>query len=382
MTLPSKELLTQIRQYILSRPNKPEESKKAVHYGLFLLCSEAGLRVSEAVNFDLANKTEQGLYKITPTKKRQARYVYISPLVIKELKKNNWQPNQTNRFNFYHFLKQVKQELNIPPQIELTPHTLRRCFATYWANAGIPLPLLSKLLGHASIRTTALYWLNIYAEPEQNIKPPNDVGDILLGKEWIKKHENKEPSQPQPIPETMPELIAEPTIKPPKNIPENLAEFSPLEPEPNQVEILPLINSKPQSEKEAPQNKPTEPKPQEKPTEILVESKQTEVSEPLEPSELNQEQVLLKKVQQLTEQLKQVQAENEKLKQELAQTEASAQHEKARADYYESQLKAIARGLYQWQKISYYQQLEQEAKAEQKCYIVQAEKPPPFRSGK
>jgi integrase len=157
MTLPSPELLMQIERYILNRPNKQHEAKKSVHYCLFLLCSKSGLRVSEAISFDLANRNEQSLYKITPTKRQKERYVYVSPQVINELKKNNWKPNQTNRFNFYYFLKQIKQELNIPPQVELTPHTLRRCFATYQAQAGMSLPLLSKMLGHKSIRTTALY---------------------------------------------------------------------------------------------------------------------------------------------------------------------------------------------------------------------------------
>ena len=55
MTLPSPELLSQIEQYILNRPNKQHEAKKSVHYGLFLLGSKSGLRVSEAISFDLAS---------------------------------------------------------------------------------------------------------------------------------------------------------------------------------------------------------------------------------------------------------------------------------------------------------------------------------------
>jgi integrase len=47
--------------------------------------------------------------------------------------------------------------LNISENTELTPHTLRRSFATYHAEAGMPLPLLQKQMGHDSIRTTALY---------------------------------------------------------------------------------------------------------------------------------------------------------------------------------------------------------------------------------
>jgi site-specific recombinase XerD len=41
--------------------------------------------------------------------------------------------------------------------IESAPHTLRRCFATYNALNGMPLPVLQKILGHSRISTTALY---------------------------------------------------------------------------------------------------------------------------------------------------------------------------------------------------------------------------------
>jgi integrase len=64
--------------------------------------------------------------------------------------------------------------LGINQNTELTPHTLRRSFTTYNAENGLPLPLLQKLLGHNSIRTTALYWRDIYGE--------NEVEDILVGK--------------------------------------------------------------------------------------------------------------------------------------------------------------------------------------------------------
>ena len=55
----------------------------------YLLCSEAGLRVGEAVNFDLGNKTRQGLYRIERPKGKKERLVYIPKKVIRELKKNN-----------------------------------------------------------------------------------------------------------------------------------------------------------------------------------------------------------------------------------------------------------------------------------------------------
>ena len=153
---PSNQLLSRISQQILTVPNNHGEFKRKIHYCLFLLGQKAGLRVSEAVNFDLSNKIHKGLYRIK-SKGKKKRYVYIPKRVISELKKCQWKPKQTNRFNFYHFLRKIKRELSISQNTELTPHTLRRAFATYHAEHGLPLPLLSKMLGHTSVRTTALY---------------------------------------------------------------------------------------------------------------------------------------------------------------------------------------------------------------------------------
>ena len=47
--------------------------------------------------------------------------------------------------------------MNLSEQIELAPHTLRRCFATANSLAGMPLPVLQSVLGHSKISTTALY---------------------------------------------------------------------------------------------------------------------------------------------------------------------------------------------------------------------------------
>ncbi|CAI2181111.1 16276_t:CDS:2 [Funneliformis geosporum] len=98
--LPTPQLLNKVESFIQAKG-------KSTYYCLFLLGKEAGLRVSEAVNFNLSLKQKSNLYLIHG-KKHKKRSVFIDPQII------------TN--------------------IELTPHTLRRCFATYQANSGMPLP--------------------------------------------------------------------------------------------------------------------------------------------------------------------------------------------------------------------------------------------------
>jgi integrase/recombinase XerD len=126
----------------------------------FLLCWKVGLRISEAIGFDLSLEHQEVVYKnlyLLRGKRNKERWVFVGSEIVKELKKRNWQPNTTNRISFFDFLGKVKEEMNLSANIELSPHTLRRCFATYNAISGMPLPVLQKVLGHSKISTTALY---------------------------------------------------------------------------------------------------------------------------------------------------------------------------------------------------------------------------------
>ena len=52
----------------------------------------------------------------------------------------------------------MRLDLKISASVELAPHTLRRCFATYNLFAGkLPLNILQKILGHSRVSTTDLY---------------------------------------------------------------------------------------------------------------------------------------------------------------------------------------------------------------------------------
>ena len=87
--LPSLKELEKVGGEIKQIRNKKGEYLRKVHYGCFLLCSQSGLRISEAVKFDLSTKNKRGLYRINKCKGNKTRYVYVSKEVIRELKTNN-----------------------------------------------------------------------------------------------------------------------------------------------------------------------------------------------------------------------------------------------------------------------------------------------------
>jgi site-specific recombinase XerD len=79
--IPTPQLLNKIENFI-------QEKGKFSYYCLFLLGKESGLRVSEAINFNLNLKKSKNLYLIQG-KHHKKRAVFIDPIIISELQKNH-----------------------------------------------------------------------------------------------------------------------------------------------------------------------------------------------------------------------------------------------------------------------------------------------------
>jgi len=86
----SLQLLKKVSREIKRVPNRKGEHLRKVHYGCFLLCSKAGLRVSEAINFDLENNIKL----IIVSQKGLLIPYYIDPITDNDYKGKS-----------YHYLK-------------------------------------------------------------------------------------------------------------------------------------------------------------------------------------------------------------------------------------------------------------------------------------
>ena len=133
-----------------------------------------GLRVSELCNLKLSELYfDEGFIKVEGKGSKQ-RLVPISPRAIKEIKywlldrnvgkiKKGFEDyvflarwgNSISRIMVFHLIKELAEKAGITKNI--SPHTLRHCFATHLLEGGANLRAIQCMLGHESIATTEIY---------------------------------------------------------------------------------------------------------------------------------------------------------------------------------------------------------------------------------
>ena len=64
--IPSEQKLRETWEFQIRRPGLQGENRRNLHECLFLLCWKAGLRISEAISFDLAfaHPEKEGLFSL------------------------------------------------------------------------------------------------------------------------------------------------------------------------------------------------------------------------------------------------------------------------------------------------------------------------------
>jgi len=131
---------------------------------------QCGARISELLeikreNIDFDNR----LIRLITLKKRNQkkskkaeRTIPIQPELTTEIAsfvaQNNLNGDRLfpiTRIQAFNIIKQVAKKSNFHKKI--SPHTLRHSFAVHTLVQGVPLPVVSQLLGHSQISTTLIY---------------------------------------------------------------------------------------------------------------------------------------------------------------------------------------------------------------------------------
>lgn len=139
------------------------------HRMILMTAYSAGLRVAETVNLKVTDLDSQRMViRVVQGKRKKDRYTVLSPVLLEMLRHYWWAARPVS----YLFpgrsldrpvsvatVQRACREAGAQAGIEktVTPHTLRHSFATHLLEGGTDVRVLQSLLGHSSIRTTALY---------------------------------------------------------------------------------------------------------------------------------------------------------------------------------------------------------------------------------
>jgi site-specific recombinase XerD len=129
----------------------------------------AGLRVSELVGLKLADIDSQRMtIRVQQGKGRKDRYIMLSPTLLVTLR-DYWKAYRPTDWLFPGQDTQKQLDRRTVASISvnagrrarlkrpISPHTIRHTFATHLLEAGTDIRTIQALLGHRSLRTTALY---------------------------------------------------------------------------------------------------------------------------------------------------------------------------------------------------------------------------------
>jgi integrase/recombinase XerD len=139
------------------------------YQALFMAVYGCGLRVSEVVALRAEDiDSKQMVLRVCQGKGMKDRYVMLSPRLLEVLREyyKAFRPTGTlffgidkarpmDRGSVLRACRLIARRAGLSKHV--TVHTLRHSFATHLLEAGVDLRTIQALLGHRSLRTTALY---------------------------------------------------------------------------------------------------------------------------------------------------------------------------------------------------------------------------------
>lgn len=163
-----------------------EAATNPKHRVLLMTTYGGGLRVSEVVSLLPADiHAERMLIRVNQSKGHKDRYTLLSPKLLEELRAY-WRESRPRRWLFegtqpgehlavctaQKIFDQAKQRAGITHGHGI--HSLRHSFATHLMEAGVALPVIQRLMGHANLTTTAQY-LHVTSQHLQGIRSPLEL---------------------------------------------------------------------------------------------------------------------------------------------------------------------------------------------------------------
>lgn len=171
----------QVRAILSAAPNLK-------YYAIFTTLYSAGLRTREAAHLQLPDiDSDRMLIRVNLGKGSKDRYTLLAEhtLVIlrdywRAYQPKDWlftaqhQDRRLSTRSIQKAFQDTRDKAGI--RIPATPRTLRHSFATHLLDAGVDLYFIQQLLGHASIKTTAVY-LHVSGKRLADVKSPLDLWD-------------------------------------------------------------------------------------------------------------------------------------------------------------------------------------------------------------
>ena len=163
-----------------------DATRNTKHRVLLMTAYGGGLRVSELVHLQPHDiHSERMLIRVNQGKGRKDRYTLLSPRLLEELR-TYWREYRPQRWLFsgkdgslplpvgtvQKIFSAAKQRAGIQHGHGI--HSLRHSFGTHLMEAGVPLPIIQRLMGHASLSTTAKY-LHVTSQHLDSIRSPLDL---------------------------------------------------------------------------------------------------------------------------------------------------------------------------------------------------------------
>ncbi|MBK8055944.1 MAG: tyrosine-type recombinase/integrase [Saprospiraceae bacterium] len=161
---------------------------------LFIFLYATGMRISEALAVKVKDIDSDRLQiKIDKGKGHKDRYVDVPMELIEILRQYYKIYRPTDRLfygettqdalperNIQHAMKRAKEKAGIIHDV--SPHTLRHCYATHHMEHGTNIVYIQKMLGHTNLKTTSIYLhLCVNFQSQSIIHPITTIQISLMG---------------------------------------------------------------------------------------------------------------------------------------------------------------------------------------------------------